>query len=97
MVRSDGIVKVLDFGLAKLTEWQVSSTGPEATTIAQIDTEPGTIVGTVEYMSPEQAMGREVDERSDVWSLGVVLYEMVTARAPFAGVSKSHVIVAITR
>ena len=96
MVRSDGIVKVLDFGLAKLTERNSSSSSPEATTIALVNTEPGTIVGTVEYMSPEQATGREVDERSDVWSLGAVLYEMVTARAPFAGVSKSHIIVAIS-
>jgi len=96
MVRSDGIVKVLDFGLAKLTERQDSSTGLEATTIALVKTEPGVVLGTVAYMSPEQAAGREVDARSDVWSLGVVLYEMITARGPFEGASKSHIIVAIT-
>jgi len=96
MVRTDGIVKVLDFGLAKLTERQDSSTGPEETTIALVNTEPGAVLGTVVYMSPEQAAGREVDARSDVWSLGVVLYEMITRRAPFEGASKSHIIVAIT-
>jgi len=96
MVRTDGIVKVLDFGLAKLTERQDSSTGPEATTMALVNTEAGAVVGTIAYMSPEQAAGREVDARSDVWSLGVVLYEMITARPPFEGVSKSHTIVAIT-
>jgi len=95
MVRTDGIVKVLDFGLAKLTERQ-SLTGSEAITIALVNTEPGAVLGTVAYMSPEQAAGREVDARSDIWSLGVVLYEMITARSPFEGASKSHIIVAIT-
>lgn len=94
MVRTDGIVKVLDFGLAKLTERQDSSS--EATTIALVNTEPGTVLGTVAYMSPEQAAGREVDARSDIWSLGVVLYEMIASHTPFEGASKSHIIVAIT-
>ena len=96
MVRGDGILKVLDFGLAKLTERQDSSTGSEDSTIALVNTEPGSVLGTVAYMSPEQAVGREVDARSDVWSLGVVLYEMLARHAPFEGASKSHVIVAIT-
>jgi serine/threonine protein kinase/Tol biopolymer transport system component len=96
MVRKDGIVKILDFGLAKLTERQDSSTGSEATTIAIVNTEPGTVLGTAAYMSPEQAAGRDVDARSDIWSLGVVLYEMIAARPPFEGASKSHIIVAIT-
>jgi serine/threonine protein kinase/dipeptidyl aminopeptidase/acylaminoacyl peptidase len=96
MVRKDGIVKVLDFGLAKLTDRSDSSTGSEATTVALSHTEPGSILGTAAYMSPEQAAGREVDSRSDIWSLGVVLYELVASRMPFEGASKSHIIVAIT-
>lgn len=96
MVRRDGLVKVLDFGLAKLTDRQDSLLGPEETTMALVNTQPGAVLGTVTYMSPEQAAGKEVDARSDIWSLGVVLYEMVTARTPFEGVSKSHIIVAIT-
>jgi serine/threonine protein kinase len=93
MVRKDGIVKVLDFGLAKLTEVQDSSS--EATTMALVNTEPGSVLGTPAYMSPEQATGREVDARSDIWSFGVVLYEMIAAHQPFDGTSKSHIIVAI--
>ena len=96
MVRKDGIVKILDFGLAKLTDTHDSaSTGSEAPTMALVNTEPGAVLGTVAYMSPEQAAGREVDARSDIWSLGVVLYEMLTAHVPFTGASKSHIIVAI--
>jgi len=96
MVRKDGIVKVLDFGLAKLTEKQDSSEASlEAPTMALVNTEPGAVLGTVAYMSPEQAAGRGVDARSDIWSLGIVLYEMLTSRVPFEGASKSHIIVAI--
>jgi eukaryotic-like serine/threonine-protein kinase len=92
MVRKDGIVKLLDFGLAKPTERE---SGLEATTMALAITEPGSVLGTASYMSPEQAAGRDVNARSDIWSLGVVLYEMVAAHPPFEGASKSHIIVAI--
>ena len=94
MLRPDGYVKVLDFGLAKLTERQITI-GTQADTIARVDTDPGTVMGTASYMSPEQARGRDVDPRSDIFSLGVVLYEMVAGRVPFAGESPSDVIGAI--
>src|SRR5690349_12638986 len=74
MVRADGIVKLLDFGLAKLTEREELLAEPDATTLALVNTEPGSILGTVAYMSPEQAAGRVVDARADIWSVGVVLY-----------------------
>ncbi len=83
MVRSDGYVKVLDFGLAKLTEFM--SSGGEEETKKLVKTNPGMIMGTVSYMSPEQARGKETDARSDVFSFGVVLYEMLTGKIPFSG------------
>jgi eukaryotic-like serine/threonine-protein kinase len=92
MIRRDGIVKVLDFGLAKLASQTVNS---EAPTKTLVKTNPGMVMGTVQYMSPEQAHGDEVDTRTDIWSLGVVLYEMVTGRLPFDGETPSHVIVSI--
>jgi serine/threonine protein kinase/TolB-like protein/Tfp pilus assembly protein PilF len=92
MVRTDGYVKVLDFGLAKLDE-QRTTTSPSALTLA--DTGPGIVIGTVTYMSPEQARGLRVDERTDIFSFGVVLYEMLAGRAPFGGPTPSDVIVAI--
>jgi len=93
MLRRDGYVKVLDFGLAKLTESQLELQNLE--TEARVQTNPGIVMGTVAYMSPEQSRGHPMDQRSDLWSLGVVLFEMVTGRVPFAGETPSHVIVAI--
>ncbi|HEY0379229.1 MAG TPA: protein kinase [Pyrinomonadaceae bacterium] len=92
MVRRDGYVKVLDFGLAKLTEQRAASS-PGALALAE--TAPGIVIGTVTYMSPEQARGLRVDERTDIFSYGVVLYEMLAGRAPFGGPTPSDVIVAI--
>ncbi len=94
ILRRDGYIKVLDFGLAKLTE-KPSTTDTEAPTRAMVNTSPGAVMGTVNYMSPEQASGHVVDARTDIWSLGVLLYEMVTGHLPFAGPTPSHVIVAI--
>jgi eukaryotic-like serine/threonine-protein kinase len=89
MIRADGYVKVLDFGLAKLSEPGAVATGfssdPEAQTRMQLQTQAGIIMGTVAYMSPEQARGHEVDTRTDIWSLGCVLYEMLTRQQPFRG------------
>jgi serine/threonine protein kinase len=95
MIRRDGYVKVLDFGLAKLTEYQADTVDAEAATRVRVKTDPGMVMGTVQYMSPEQARGLTVDGRTDIWSLGVVLCEMVTGRAPFEGETPSHVIVSL--
>jgi serine/threonine-protein kinase len=91
----DRFVKVLDFGLAKLTDREPSSSDPDAVTIPITETSPGTIMGTSGYMSPEQAQGESIDERSDVFSLGVLLYEMVAGQPPFKGKTDSHTRVSI--
>ena len=96
ILRSDGIVKVLDFGLAKST----GEAGPplldgEAPTRAQLQTDTGVVMGTATYMSPEQARGRRIDARSDIFSLGVVLYELLAGRLPFEGSSIYEVMAAI--
>jgi serine/threonine protein kinase len=97
IIDEDGRVKLLDFGLAKLTEKTLDSEAAAATVTAADAplTEEGSIVGTVAYMSPEQAEGTKVDARSDIFSFGSVLYEMVTGRRPFEGATKMSTISAI--
>src|SRR3989454_11130285 len=92
MVRHDGYIKVLDFGLAKLTEPKGSTTDTEAPTRAMVNTDAGTVMGTANYMSPEQAKGTHIDARSDLWSLGAVLYEMITRHVPFPGETPTETI-----
>ena len=93
MVRPDGLVKVLDFGLAKLTDR--SETGAETPAGLQVNTDPGTVLGTISYMSPEQALAAPLDHRTDIFSFGVMLYEMVTGQRPFRGASNAAVYDAI--
>ena len=90
MIRPDGYVKVIDFGLAKLVQRTHGSHSSDQTM-----TRPGFVLGTIGYLSPEQARCEEVDERTDIWSLGVILYEIVMHQRPFGGDSDSQVLVAI--
>src|SRR5437667_4929704 len=96
MLRRDGIVKVLDFGLAKLTErLPPGSVDPEAPTRAVVKTDPGMVLGTAIYMSPEQARGLEVDARTDIFSFGVLIYEMVAGCLPFEGSNTNEIMASI--
>jgi serine/threonine protein kinase/Flp pilus assembly protein TadD len=95
MLRPDGYVKVLDFGIAKLAEQEVPATIPTDEALSLVETNLGSILGTVRYMSPEQARGGHVDKSTDIWSLGVVLYEMVTGHAPLTGDTPREVMTSI--
>src|SRR5207253_134363 len=96
MIRPDGYVKVLDFGLAKLVEHASPMAAAEAPT-RQVKTGSGMIIGTVGYMSPEQARGQTVDARSDIFNLGAVIYEMAAGQKPFEGETPSDVLAAILK
>lgn len=96
MIRPDGYVKVLDFGLAKVSEEASPATAAEAPTI-QVRTDRGIVIGTAGYMSPEQARGLPVDSRSDIFSLGAVIYEMLAQRKPFEGETPSDTLASILR
>jgi len=94
--RRDHVVKVLDFGLAKVTEKRASTMNAgESEAATEVKTAPGLVMGTINYMSPEQAQAKAVDERTDIWSTGVMIYEMVTGAMPFSGATTSHTIVQI--
>ncbi|MGH9949134.1 MAG: protein kinase domain-containing protein, partial [Pyrinomonadaceae bacterium] len=97
MLRHDGYVKVLDFGIAKLTENSDTflTTDSESPTRQHFKTNPGAVIGTANYMSPEQARGKDVDVRADIFSLGVVLFEMMAGQKPFMGENSMDVIGAI--
>jgi len=94
MIRPDGLVKLLDFGIAKLTEKR-NETDSEAATAIKAQTSPGMIIGTAAYMSPEQARGTAVDARTDIFSFGVMLYEMLAGKPPFEGESAMETIASI--
>lgn len=96
IIGRDGIVKVLDFGIARVAPRpRATPVDSEAATKPIVKTEPGAVVGTAYYMSPEQARGLDVDARTDIWSLGCVLYQMVAGRRPFVGDTMLDVLVAV--
>src|SRR6266496_2631286 len=95
MLRPDGYVKVLDFGIAKLAEQELPTTMVRDEALLLVESNLGSILGTVRYMSPEQACGAHVDATTDIWSLGVVLYEMLTGHAPFTGDTPGEVMSSI--
>ena len=94
MIRTDGYVKVLDFGLAKLTEQQ-QTIDADLETPTLLQSNPGLVMGTVQYMAPEQARAKNVGVGTDIWSLGIVMYELLTGHVPFTGETPSHVMVSL--
>ncbi|MEZ5346727.1 MAG: protein kinase [Pyrinomonadaceae bacterium] len=97
MVREDGLLKILDFGLAKRTRVSKSDVHLNAPTHEIVSTQKGMILGTAAYMSPEQARGKTVGSQTDIWSLGVVLFQLLTKKLPFSGETTSDVIAAILK
>ncbi len=95
MLRPDGYLKVLDFGLAKLTDNERTVASTEKTGAKKFSTAAGIVLGTAGYMSPEQCRGQQVDARTDIFSLGVVLYEMIAGRGPFAAATMADTVAAI--
>src|SRR6266480_2901355 len=97
MLRPDGYVKVLDFGIAKLAEQELPVNMPRDEALLLVETNLGAVLGTVRYVSPEQACGEHVDQSTDIWSVGVVLYEMVTGQTPFTGDTPGEVMSSILK
>ena len=96
-VREDGTVKVLDFGLAKALDTTAEDDPSQSPTLTAAATQMGVIMGTAAYMSPEQASGSAVDKRADIWSFGVVLFEMLTGHGLFGGKTVSHVLASVLK
>jgi len=96
-IKPDGTVKVLDFGLAKVVEAAAAASSEASPTISMAATQAGIILGTAAYMSPEQARGRPVDKRADIWAFGVVLYEMVTGKRLFQGEDLTETLAAVVK